>query len=143
MPELAIGEVARRTGVPATTLRFYEDAGVLPRARRQNGRRVYDEELLRLVEVAVFAQSVGFSLDEIRRLFRGLEGRAGLKAQWQPLARAKVEQLNQAIAKAQRMKSAIEAGLKCGCIRIEDCLAPIEEGVASLRARGNKSSARR
>lgn len=119
---ITIGEVTRRTGVPSSTLRYYEDEGVLPRTRRQNGRRVYDEGMLRLVEVAVFAQSVGFSLDEVRRLFKGLEGRGGLKAQWQPLARAKLAQLDEVIAKSQQMKAAIQAGLECGCIRIEDCL---------------------
>jgi len=119
---MPIGEVARRTGVAASALRYYEEQGVLPRPARLNGRRMYDEHLLSLVEVAVFAQSVGFSLEEVRRLFRGLEGRKGLKAQWQPLARAKLAQLDEVIAKAQRMKAAIQAGLECGCIRIEDCL---------------------
>lgn len=136
MTGMAISEVARRTGVPPSTLRYYEDEGVLPRAKRRNGRRVYDEDMLRLVEVAVFAQSVGFSLDEVRRLFKGLEGRAGLKAQWQPLARAKLAQLDEVMAKAQQMKAAIEAGLECGCIRIEDCLLRAEKRKPSNAAGG-------
>lgn len=131
---MAIGEVTKRTGVPSSTLRYYEEEGILPPAKRQNGRRVYDEDMLRLVEVAVFAQSVGFSLEEIRQLFKGLEGRSGLKAQWQPLARAKLAQLDAVIGKARQMKAAIEAGLKCGCIRIEDCLLRAGKGSANKRA---------
>jgi MerR family transcriptional regulator, redox-sensitive transcriptional activator SoxR len=122
MEDMAISEAARRTGVPATTLRYYEDEGVLPPAARRNGRRVYDEQMVRLIQVAAFAQSVGFTLDEMKRLFKGLEGRTDLRAQWKPLARAKLAQLDEVIARAQRMKAAIAAGLECGCIRIEDCV---------------------
>ena len=122
MDDMAIGEVARRTGVPATTLRYYEDEGVLPRAARRNGRRVYDDQMLQLVQVAAFAQSVGFTLEEVKRLFKGLEGRTDLRAQWKPLARAKLQQLDEVIARAKRMKAAIATGLKCGCIRLEDCM---------------------
>jgi MerR family redox-sensitive transcriptional activator SoxR len=120
--ELTIGEVSRRTGVPASALRYYEDAGVLPPARRVNGQRRYSEELFDLVQVARFAQSVGFSLAEIRALLSGFEGKSKLGSQWRPLARAKLAELDAVIAKASQMKAAIEYGLGCGCIRIEDCL---------------------
>jgi MerR family redox-sensitive transcriptional activator SoxR len=122
MSELSIGEVARRTGVAPSALRFYEESGVLPAARRVNGQRRYDEDLVDLVKVARFAQSVGFSLAEIRALLAGLERGAKLRAQWRPLARAKIRELDAVIAKATQMKAAIEYGLGCGCIRIEDCL---------------------
>ena len=137
MDPIAIGEVARRTGVPATTLRYYEDEGVLPRAARRNGRRVYDEQMLRLVQVAAFAQSVGFTLEEVKRLFKGLEGRTDLRAQWQPLARAKLQQLDEVIERAQRMKAAIAAGLKCGCIRLEDCMLA-DDATSRARPRSRK-----
>ena len=122
MANLSIGEVARRTGVRTSALRYYEDAGILPQASRVNGRRQYDEDLVNLIEVARFAQSVGFSLAEIKQLFSGANGRKNLPAQWRPLARAKLEELDRVIAAARQMKSAIESGLRCGCIRIEDCL---------------------
>ncbi len=122
MSDLSIGEVSRRTGVAPSALRFYEESGVLPAARRVNGQRRYDEELVDLVKVARFAQSVGFTLAEIRALLAGLERGARLRAQWRPLARAKIHELDAVIAKATQMKAAIEYGLGCGCIRIEDCL---------------------
>jgi DNA-binding transcriptional MerR regulator len=65
---------------------------------------------------------VGFSLAEIRGLFRGFERGSRLQAQWRPLARAKLKELDTVIATARKMKAAIELGLHCGCIRIEDCL---------------------
>ena len=122
MTELTIGEVARRAGIRTSALRYYEDVGILPRAPRLNGQRRYSDELVRLIEVARFAQSVGFSLAEIKRLFGGTRSRKDLRTQWRPLAQAKLEELDRVIERARRMKKAIESGLRCGCIRVEDCL---------------------
>ncbi len=122
MAGLTIGEVARRAGVRPSALRYYEGAGILPAAERVNGRRQYSEDLVKMIEVARFAQSVGFSLGEIKRLFAGFEGKRDLGAQWRPLARAKLKELDEVIEKARRMKGAIESGLSCGCIRLQDCL---------------------
>jgi MerR family transcriptional regulator, redox-sensitive transcriptional activator SoxR len=122
MVDLTIGEVARLASVRTSTLRYYEDAGVLPKARRVNGRRVYGEDLVNLVQVARFAQSVGFSLAQIKALFSGMSGPHDLRKQWTPLAHAKIAELDRAIASATRMKKAIESGLECGCIRLEDCM---------------------
>ncbi|HEX4331859.1 MAG TPA: MerR family transcriptional regulator [Usitatibacter sp.] len=120
--EIGIGEVARRTGLRPSALRYYEHEGILPRPLRVNGRRRYSEALVSLIEVALFAQSVGFSLAEIKRLFKDVGGRPELQPRWRTLARAKVEELDRVIARALRMKNAIESGLECGCIRVEDCL---------------------
>ena len=119
---MTIGEVARATGVPATTLRYYEDAGILPRARRVKGQRRYGPELLDLIRVARFAKTVGFTLAELRLLCGALNGGGRLGQRWRRLARAKVRELDAVIDGAQRMKDAIEYGFRCGCIRIEDCL---------------------
>jgi MerR family redox-sensitive transcriptional activator SoxR len=134
MGGLTIGEVARRAGVRTSALRYYEEAGIIPSAPRVNGQRRYSEEMVDLVLVARFAQSVGFSLSEIRELFRGFERGSRLKARWLPLARAKLGQLDAVIARARRMKAAIELGLRCGCIRIEDCL-PARRPPGSLPSR--------
>jgi len=124
MEELGIGEVARRTGIPPSTLRFYERSGVLPRAPRVNGRRRYARELVEIIRVAQFAQGVGFRLAEIRDLVAALHADADPAARWRSLARAKVAELDTVIGKACGMKAAIEAGLACGCIRADDCPRP-------------------
>jgi MerR family redox-sensitive transcriptional activator SoxR len=139
MREMTIGEVARKAGVRASALRFYEDAGVLPRAHRVNGRRRYSEELLDLIQVARFARSVGFSVAEIRALFKGFQGRSKLGAQWRPLAKAKLRELDGVIAKARRMKAAIELGLECGCIRVEDCLPSRRPAISGATRRAPRS----
>jgi MerR family redox-sensitive transcriptional activator SoxR len=118
MNELSIGEAARRANVRTSALRYYEEEGIIPAARRVNGRRYYTEDLLRLIEVARFAQSVGFNLEEIKALFADRKDPA---AQWPVFARAKMDELDQVIGRAQAMKDALARGLRCGCIRLEDC----------------------
>jgi MerR family transcriptional regulator, redox-sensitive transcriptional activator SoxR len=119
---MTIGEVAKRTGLRTSALRYYEDAGVLPAPRRLNGRRVYGEESVRVVEVLRFAQRAGFTLDEIRTLFHGFGADTPLNERWDALAKAKVAELDALIERAVRMKRAILAGLGCGCVRVEDCV---------------------
>ena len=121
MSEITIGEAARSLGIRTSVLRYYEKAGILPQAPRINGRRRYTEELLDSVRIARFAQSVGFSLAEIRVLVGRPKGRRGLSARWQPLARAKLKELDEVVKRARQMQTAIQAGLRCGCIRAEDC----------------------
>jgi MerR family redox-sensitive transcriptional activator SoxR len=122
MTEMTIGEVAKRTGLRTSALRYYEDAGVLPTPKRVNGRRVYGEESLRVVEVLRFAQRAGFTLDEIRTLFHGFGADTPLNERWDALAKSKVAELDALIERAARMKRAILAGLGCGCVRVEDCV---------------------
>jgi MerR family redox-sensitive transcriptional activator SoxR len=122
MERMTIGELASRSGLRPSALRFYEEIGVLPQAVRVNGRRQYSPEAIELVRVARFAQSVGFSLREIRELFGNSPPGTPLRKRWRPLAMAKLRQLDAVIERARQMKFAISYGLKCGCIRIEDCL---------------------
>ena len=122
MHEMTIGEVAKRTGLRTSALRYYEDAGVLPPPKRVNGRRLYGEEAVRVVEVLRFAQRAGFTLDEIRTLFHGFGADTPLNERWDALAKTKVAELDALIERATRMKRAILAGLGCGCVRVEDCV---------------------
>jgi MerR family redox-sensitive transcriptional activator SoxR len=121
MYELSIGEVARRTGVPASTLRYYEQEGLLPPVSRVAGRRRFSERQIKMVEVLRFAQQAGFTLEEIKRLFHGFDAKAPLGARWRALAQAKLRELDDLQVRVLQMRRAIEQGLECGCMRIEDC----------------------
>jgi MerR family redox-sensitive transcriptional activator SoxR len=118
MEMLTIGEAAKRAGVQPSALRFYERRKVIPAPARVNGRRLYSEAHLRVIEMARYAQGLGFTLEEVRQLFgpAAAEGAA-----WRPLAEAKLGQLEETIRRARQMKKAIEAGLACGCLRAGDC----------------------
>jgi DNA-binding transcriptional MerR regulator/catechol 2,3-dioxygenase-like lactoylglutathione lyase family enzyme len=122
MLDLSIGEAAARIGVPASTLRYYEKAGLLPPPRRSaSGQRRFGEREIQIVEVLRFAQQAGFSLDEIRALFHDYDGAATLGERWHAMALAKLEELAALERRIGQMKAAIEQGLRCGCLRLEDC----------------------
>jgi MerR family redox-sensitive transcriptional activator SoxR len=121
MQMFSIGEVARRTGLRTSAIRYYEDAGVLPRAARSSGRRFYDADAIRRIDVLKFAQRTGFTLREIKTLFQGFGAKTPLNARWQVLARKKIEELEALERRIEEMRRTLESGLKCGCIRIEDC----------------------
>ena len=121
MKTLSIGEVARRTGVRTSALRYYEEAGILPAPARVSGRRLYDAAAIRRIGVLRFAQQAGFTLQEIKTLFHGFGAETPLSARWHALARAKLTELDLLARRIRRMRRAVELGLKCGCVRIEDC----------------------
>ena len=121
MKSLSIGEVARRTGVRASALRYYEDAGILPKPARVAGRRRYDLDILHRIDMLRFAQQAGFTLEEIKTLLRGFDAEIPLSTRWHALARGKLVELDRLAENIQRMRQALQLGLKCGCIRIEDC----------------------
>lgn len=121
MGEMTIGEVARRAGLRPSALRYYEEAGILPAPRRLNGRRRYDPSVVQRLEVVRFARRAGFTLAEIRTLFHGFRTETPFGERWRALAQAKLRELDALVARAAQMRRAIEGGLACGCLRVEDC----------------------
>jgi MerR family transcriptional regulator, redox-sensitive transcriptional activator SoxR len=127
MKPLSIGEVAKRTGVRTSALRYYEEAGILPAPARVSGRRRYDADTIHRIDVLRFAQQAGFTLEEIKTLFHGFGAETPLSTRWRSLAHAKLRELDLHAKRIRRMRRALELGLKCGCIRIEDCtLSPAD-----------------
>ncbi len=121
MEELTIGEVARRAGVRTSALRYYESIGLLPAARRVNGRRRYDPDAVRMLAVIHLAQQAGFSMAEIQTLFHGFAAETPPGERWRPLAEHKLGEVDALIARAQQMKRILETLLECGCVRLEEC----------------------
>ena len=70
MHDLDIGEVARRSGLPASTLRFYEEKGLIKSVGRRGLRRLFDPAVLERLSLLALGSSAGFSLDEMKRMFR-------------------------------------------------------------------------
>jgi len=127
MRHLLIGELARRTGIRPSALRYYEEVGILPLPARVSGRRCYNPDAIHRVDVLRFAQQAGFTLQEIKTLFHGFGVQTPLSARWKSLARGKLRELDVLANRVQRMRRALELGLKCGCVRIEDCsLSPAD-----------------
>jgi len=127
MKSLSIGEVARRTGLRPSAVRYYEEAGVLPAPARVSGQRRYDADTIRRIDVLRFAQQSGFTLQEIKTLFHGFAAETPLSERWRTLARTKLQELELLAKRIRQMRRALELGLKCGCVRVEDCsLSPAD-----------------
>src|SRR5437868_5842453 len=86
---LTIGEVAHRSGVAASALRFYERQGLLGATRSGGGQRRYDRDVLRRIAFIGAAKRVGLSLDEIKQAMQTLpDERTPTVADWARLSRA-------------------------------------------------------
>ncbi|PFH30168.1 helix-turn-helix domain-containing protein [Burkholderia sp. JKS000303] len=77
MSRLDIAEVARRTGLPASTLRYYEEKGLIVPAGRHGLRRQYDESVLERLALVALGREAGFSLDDILAMV-GVDGRPAI-----------------------------------------------------------------
>lgn len=116
--QLSIGEVALRSGVAATTLRYYEDSGLLRPPIRLSGRRRYDQSVLTRLEVIGLCKAAGFSLEEIRVLLSdGTPGRPVSRA----LAESKLTDLDAQMATLTRAREIIEWAMRCPCASVEVC----------------------
>jgi len=120
--ELTISEVARRAGIRASAIRYYESVKILPEPQRKNGRRYYDADILRRLSFIQVAQAAGFTVAEMQALFNGLDGNVPLSERWQMLARQKLVEVEALINRAYGMKKVIEVGLGCGCMDLDDCI---------------------
>lgn len=122
MEELTISEVARRAGVRASAIRYYESIQLLPPPRRSAGRRRYDAAILRRLSFIQVAQAAGFTIAEIQTLLNELDEQAPLSERWQTLAHQKLAEVDALMRKVQGMKMILVNGLNCHCTNLEDCM---------------------
>jgi DNA-binding transcriptional MerR regulator len=121
MPEdglVPIGDLARRTGVATSALRYYERVGLLPPAERAGQRRHYPPSVAERVALIRLYQDAGFTLEEIGRMLAARsQGRRG----WGDLAERKIAELDARIADAQQAKTLIKHALECPHGDLLDC----------------------
>jgi len=119
---LTIGEVASRTGLAASAIRYYEREGLIPEADRRGGKRIYGEDILDRLALIGVAKAAGFTVAEIRTLLSGFARRTPPGKRWRQLAEGKLVELEARIAEVERMKRVLEAVTRCECPTIEECL---------------------
>jgi MerR family transcriptional regulator, redox-sensitive transcriptional activator SoxR len=131
---LTIGEVARRSGVAASALRFYEQQGLIDSERAGSGHRRYPRTVLRRIAFIVFAQRVGLSLQEIgAELSKLPPDRAPTRRDWSRLSRTWSSRVDQRIAELERLKLGLEGCIGCGCLSLDRCrLANPDDRAARL-----------
>lgn len=106
---LDIAEVSRRSGLPASTLRFYEDKGLIESVGRRGSRRLFEPAVLERISLITLGRNAGFSLDEIGTMF-GPDGRPQIdRAQ----LTAKADQLDQTIRQLAAMRDGLRHAAAC------------------------------
>jgi MerR family redox-sensitive transcriptional activator SoxR len=119
---LTIGEVARRSGVAASALRFYEEKDLIRSERAGSGHRRYARPVLRRIAFIVFAQRIGLTLEEIgAELAKLPPDRAPTRADWARLSGGWTARIDQRIAELQRLRAGLTECIGCGCLSLDRC----------------------
>lgn len=119
---ITIGEAARRSGVAASALRFYEERGLIAAERKGTGHRRYPRAVLRRIAFIVFAQRIGLSLDEIGTELAKLPAdRAPTRSDWARLSRSWSARIDRRIAELERLKAGLTECIGCGCLSLDRC----------------------
>jgi MerR family transcriptional regulator, redox-sensitive transcriptional activator SoxR len=122
MAGMVISEVARRAGLRSSTLRYYEQIGILPRPHRASGQRRYDETVLRRLAVIERARQTGFTLDEIKQLFFGFRDEVAASDRWRRLADKKLAELDELRQRVAAMQHVLRRMQKnCRCATLDQC----------------------
>jgi MerR family redox-sensitive transcriptional activator SoxR len=119
---LTIGEVAQRSGVATSALRFYEDRGLIRSERASSGHRRYQRAVVRRVAFILFAQRIGLTLDEVAEELAKLpENRVPRRADWAKLSSSWTARIDDRIAELERLREGLTECIGCGCLSLGRC----------------------
>ena len=119
---LTISQVARRSGVAASALRFYEDRGLIVSERAGSGHRRYHRSVLRRIAFIVFAQKIGWTLDEIGEELEKLPTNdVPTRRSWSRLAGLWMKRIDARMAELERLKEGMTQCIGCGCLSLDRC----------------------
>ena len=118
---IRIGEVARRSGIAASAIRYYEREGLIPRADRRGNARVYGSDIFDRLALIELAKRAGFTVAETRQLVRGVSRMTPPGPRWRRLTDKKLERIETRIAEAERIRAVLLRLIECDCPTFEDC----------------------
>lgn len=120
--ELTIGQLAARSGVATSALRFYESLGLIESVRSLSGHRRYLRSVIRRVAFIVFAQRVGLSLEDVGVELKKLpRNRVPQAEDWAKLSSAWSRRIDARIAELERLKAGLTTCISCGCLSLDRC----------------------
>lgn len=121
-PTLSIRELAERSGVAPSALRYYEQIGLIVADRTPGNQRRYQRATLRVVSLIRVAQSLGLGLEAIRAALATLPNPARPTLDdWERLSAAWREDLDARIARLQALRDDLTSCIGCGCLSLERC----------------------
>lgn len=120
--ELSVGQVAERSGLPVSTIHFYEAKGLISSARNRGNQRRYHRSVLRRVAVIKVAQRTGISLAEISEQLASLpQDRPVTAADWEKLSATWRKELDARIERLTGLRDQLSSCIGCGCLSLRDC----------------------
>ncbi len=119
---LTIGELAARTGVATSALRFYEERGLIRAERTESGHRRFPRAVARRVAFVTYAQRVGLSLEEIKAELDKLPAdKVPAREDWDRLTIAWQARIDERIAELVRLRDSLTGCIGCGCLSLDRC----------------------
>jgi MerR family redox-sensitive transcriptional activator SoxR len=119
---LTIGQLAERSGVAPSALRFYEERGLISSERTTGNQRRYPLSTLRRVAFVRTAQRVGLSLTEIHAALADLpDGRTPTKSDWHRISNAWRPRLEEQIRRIELLRDKLDSCIGCGCLSLRSC----------------------
>lgn len=118
---MMIGQLEAETGIPASTIRYWERIGVLPRPLRVAGLRRYGPEAVHYLAVLRVAQACGFRLNEMRHLLTDSDPPFRLLAAGKNWHRRRCGKLDEQMAQLKAMRRVVNRVLQCQCVELPEC----------------------
>ncbi len=122
MSDLSIGDLAARTGLAVSAIRFYETHGIVQPLRNAGGHRRYGRADIRRLSFVMAATGTGFSLAEVASHMVHLPAhKAPTKADWTRISRKFRHQIDARIAALERLRGRLDGCIGCGCLSLTSC----------------------
>ena len=139
---ISIGELAQRSGIASSALRFYEERGLIQSIRsaeESTKRRMFARDVLRRVSFIRIAQTVGLSLEQIQQALATLpEQRTPTKQDWERLSRSWQPLLQQRIDTLTQLRDRLTSCVGCGCLSLKSCALYNPDDLAAQRGSGTR-----
>ena len=134
---LPIGELAARTGMSVSAIRFYEARGLVQALRTAGGQRRFLRSDIRRLSFALIAQQIGFTLPQIAAELAKLPaGRTPTHADWRRISNGFSKLLDRRIAALTRMRETLDGCIGCGCLSLRRCALYNPDDRAGRRGAG-------
>ncbi|NQY40118.1 MAG: redox-sensitive transcriptional activator SoxR [Henriciella sp.] len=119
---LSIGDLAARTGLSVSAIRFYEGKGLITPDRNEGNQRRFEGSDIRRLSFILIAQQMGLTIEQIKTVMTSLpEGRTPTKADWSKISRTFRKTLDERIAMMERMRDRLDGCIGCGCLSLKAC----------------------
>ena len=119
---LPIGDLAARTGLAVSAIRFYEAKGLVSALRNRGGQRRFMRSDIRRLSFIQIAQQLGFTIEEIRAQLATLpQGRTPTQKDWARISRTFRRRLDERIAAMTKMRDKLDECIGCGCLSLKRC----------------------